>query len=54
MKKTEARKLMEARNASYAKKLSGYMDETDLLLLSQDVAERLAAQKKKSKKNAQP
>jgi hypothetical protein len=43
-KKTAARAIMEARNASYASKPSGMMDETDLLLLQQDFAERRAQQ----------
>lgn len=54
MKKTQARLIMEARNVSYAVKPSGYMDETDLLLWSQDVAERRAAAAKKRKSKKMP
>lgn len=48
--KTEARKILDARRASYgsAGLPSGYMDETELLLWQQDIAERreIAAKKK--------
>lgn len=44
-RKTEARKIIEARRASYGSSgmPSGYMDETELLLWSQDIGERAAA-----------
>lgn len=47
--KTQARKIIEARRISYANLPSGYMDETELLLWSQDLAERKARESKKEK-----
>lgn len=49
MKKTEAQKIMEARHSSYAIYPNGYMDETDLLLMSQHFGE--LKERKKSVKN---
>lgn len=45
---TEAGRLLEARGA-YRNLPSGYCDETDLLLMSQHVAEIIERNKKKSK-----
>jgi hypothetical protein len=50
MAKTEAGKILEARQESYGNLPSGWVDETTLLLMSQDVCERLARQKKLEKK----
>jgi len=46
-RKTDAKRIMEARNSSYGNSNlpSGYVDETTLLLMSQDADERAARRK---------
>lgn len=49
-RKTEAMKIIEARRGSYATSLpGGYMDETELLLMSQHYGELQSRAKKKGK-----
>lgn len=52
MKKTEARKMFEARKGSYGGGISGTLDETDLLLLSQDAEERAETVRAKARRLA--
>jgi hypothetical protein len=49
-RKTIPRQIMEARHAIYARYPEGYYDETDLLLMSQDVGIRLARAKRRKKR----
>jgi hypothetical protein len=51
-RKTEARKVLEARNASYGNRNmpSGYVDETTLLLMSQDAGERATRKRVRRKR----
>lgn len=50
IQETEAMKIFKARRASYAPGVSGFMDETELLLMQQHYGE-LAAREKKPKTN---
>lgn len=48
-RKTVAQKIMDARHSSYARYPEGYMDETDLLLMSQHYGELRSRESKPAK-----